>query len=219
MVIRRTFLELVLDQPHRVRACTDTEVVYSNWSSLSDDCSTVDDTSADDSDDRHSESQLVTDELESEGRDDRTSIMLQNLPRGCTRSLLLNIIELLGFLKDARFVYVPMDFVQKSCAGYAFVTLASANVVAAFWRALDGFCNWPCPCRKVIRVSWSHPHQGVEAYVERFRNSPLMHPDVPDEIRPALFLDGHRVPFPAPTKRLRAPRLRASHRQSAFWRQ
>lgn len=217
LVIRRTFVELIPSQPHRCRACTDT-LVLSKASSLSDKCSTADEQCGDEFEGSQSEPWLAGEELRPQVGDSRTSIMLQNVPRGCSRSLLLRVIESLGFLRDVRFVYVPVDFVQKSCAGYAFVTLGSADAVADFWKAFDGFSDWPCPCRKAIRVSWSEPHQGVEAYVERFRNSPLMHADVPDEIRPALLLDGCRVPFPGPTKRLRAPRLRASHKCSAFWR-
>jgi len=34
-----------------------------------------------------------------------------------------------------------------------------------------------------------------------------MHPDVPDPYKPAIFEDGARVVFPAPTQSLTAPKL------------
>mmetsp|Transcript_30241 Transcript_30241/g.66134 ORF Transcript_30241/g.66134 Transcript_30241/m.66134 type:complete len:157 (-) Transcript_30241:119-589(-) len=37
-----------------------------------------------------------------------------------------------------------------------------------------------------------------------------MHEAVPDEYKPVVFQDGVRVPFPAATKKLRAPRMRHS---------
>lgn len=58
-------------------------------------------------------------------------------------------------------------------------------------------------------VNWASPHQGLEAHIAHFRNSPVMHEDVREEHKPALFKDGERVEFPKPTKVIRAPRLRA----------
>lgn len=54
---------------------------------------------------------------------------------------------------------------------------------------------------------WGGPHQGLEAHVERYRNSPVMHEDVPDTFKPVLFANGVRISFPLPTRKLRAPRL------------
>jgi hypothetical protein len=46
--------------------------------------------------------------------------------------------------------------------------------------------------------------------VERLRNSPVMHERVPEVYKPALFVNGLAVSFPAPTRRIRAPRGRRS---------
>ena len=48
--------------------------------------------------------------------------------------------------------------------------------------------------------------------MERFRNSPMMHPSMPDSMKPIVLLDGVRTEFPAPTKKLRAPRQRDQQR-------
>ena len=44
-----------------------------------------------------------------------------------------------------------------------------------------------------------------EAHVDRYRNSPVMHRDVPDEYKPVIFKNGVRKNFPRPTKKVKAP--------------
>ena len=45
----------------------------------------------------------------------------------------------------------------------------------------------------------------VQAHVERYRNSPVMHRSVPDEYKPVIFKNGVRKNFPRPTKKVKAP--------------
>lgn len=58
-----------------------------------------------------------------------------------------------------------------------------------------------------VRTLWSEV-QGRDAYVEKYRNSPVMHHKVPEEYRPVLLAGGEPVPFPGPTRAIRAPRFR-----------
>ena len=51
----------------------------------------------------------------------------------------------------------------------------------------DGFCDWCLPSSKVCEVKLSGPHQGFQAHVDRYRNSPVMHRSVPDEYKPMIF--------------------------------
>jgi len=148
---------------------------------------------------------------------DRTTIMLKNLPKGLSRSMLLDLLEKKGFAKKCNFVYLPVEFTRRSCMGYAFVNLESPCMVPEFWNAFEGLSDWPVPSSKICRVTWSSPLQGLSEHVERFRNSPLMHATVPDECRPILLINGLRSQFPAPTKTLRAPRPRASRSMRPFW--
>jgi hypothetical protein len=147
----------------------------------------------------------------------RTSVMLRHLPRDLSRDELLELLDGKGFHGKYDFVYVPMHFLEQANLGYAFVNLTSAEDVPAFWKTFDGLRKWPKLGTKVLRVGWSNPHQGVEAHVERYRNSPVMHPSVPEEIRPLLFVNGQPVAFPAPTKTVRAPRVRGARGEPAFW--
>jgi len=136
----------------------------------------------------------------------RTTVMLRNLPNNYTRAMVLELLDRRGFRGKYDFLYFPIDFRTHSALGYAFVNLVSPEAAQALHDSLDGFSQWALPSCKVCTAGWSHPHQGLEAHFGRYRNSPLMHDCVPDEYRPVLFLNGIRVPFPPPTKRVKPPR-------------
>lgn len=114
--------------------------------------------------------------------------------------------------------------------GYAFVNLVDRNAVELLWRSskkgekakgigekdekgcffrskrnFHGYSDWTLPTAKVCEVSWSGPHQGFKAHVERYRNSPVMHKSVPDHYKPVIFKNGVRKTFPKPTKKVKAP--------------
>jgi len=136
-----------------------------------------------------------------------TTVMLRNLPNNYSRAMLLKLLDGEGFGGQYDFVYLPMDFKSHASLGYAFVNLLSSETAARLWEAFEGFNRWVVPSQKVCSVSWSRPYQGITAHTERYRNSPVMHEDVPPEYKPMVFQDGKPVPFPPPTKKLRAPRL------------
>lgn len=130
----------------------------------------------------------------------RTTVMMKNLPNNYTRDMFLGMLNKLGFARRYDFVYLPFDFKRKANLGYAFVNLLDSQTVEAFWKTFDGFSKWSIPSKKVCRVSWSVPHQGLEEHVERYRNSPVMHESVPHEYKPLIFVDGVCQPFPPPTR-------------------
>mmetsp|Transcript_59925 Transcript_59925/g.111046 ORF Transcript_59925/g.111046 Transcript_59925/m.111046 type:complete len:351 (+) Transcript_59925:80-1132(+) len=136
----------------------------------------------------------------------RTTLMLRNLPNNYTRQMLLELITWAGFLECCDFVYLPMDFKTGAGLGYAFVNLCRSSDVPHFWRCFQGFSQWSLPSEKVCSVSWSHPHQGYAKHVERYRNSPVMHRDVPEDWKPVLLQNGMQVQFPPPTKEIKAPK-------------
>lgn len=85
-----------------------------------------------------------------------------------------------------------------------FETSASAE---KFARAFQGFNDWTCKSEKICVVDWCAEQGGLESLIEKYQNCPVMHESVPDEFKPALYKDGSRVSFPAPTKKLRKPRV------------
>jgi hypothetical protein len=138
----------------------------------------------------------------------RTTVMLRNMPNNYSRTMLVELLDAEGFAGQYDFLYLPMDFQSRASLGYAFINFTSSDTAEAFWRVFDGYSNWAIPSRKMSGVSWSGPHQGLEAHIERYRNSPVMAESTPDEYKPILFDRGVRIPFPAPTRRIRAPRVR-----------
>lgn len=141
---------------------------------------------------------------------EKTTLILRHLPAQCSRARLLELLDSEGFAGEYNFVYVPIDFDSGSSFGYAFVNLESHQSAL---RAIDCFNGRALGAPgAACEAGWSEPHQGLVSYVERYRNSPVMHPSVPEEHRPMLFRSGRRCAFPAPTRRLKAPRARRSWR-------
>merc|ERR1712039_311383 len=124
---------------------------------------------------------------------------------------------------EYNFAYLPIHFGSECNFGYAFINLTSPAVAQRFRTHFKGFEAWPQGSRvpesdaklKAAEVFWSHPHQGTEMHIERYRNSPLMHKDVPDRHKPVLFREGKRIDFPPPTRKLKEPRVRSSRKKSA----
>lgn len=143
-----------------------------------------------------------------ESREKRTTLMLRNVPKRYSRSALISLLNSMGFAARYDFVYIPVDFGTGYSLSYALVNLCSPADAVCLRSRLDGFTQWPTPSENVCKVSWSDPHQGLEALVERYRNSPVMHASVPDEWKPAVFSSGTRGSFPAPSRPIKAPKVR-----------
>lgn len=137
-----------------------------------------------------------------------TTVMLRNVPNGYTRTMLLELIDSMGFQGRYDFVYLPMDFRNGVNLGYAFVNSITHEDAMRLTDKLQGFSLWSQDSSKVCEVSWAHPNQGLAEHVERYRNSPVMHPTMPDDYKPMVFRNGTRIPFPQPTKAIKAPKLR-----------
>lgn len=135
-----------------------------------------------------------------------TTVMLRNIPNDYTRAMLLELLDSLGLVARYDLVYLPIDFHRASSLGYAFVNFNRHEDAVLGKARLHGFTDWRVSSQKVCEVCWGGPLQGQSAHVERYRSSPVMHIDVPDEFKPIIFKDGVRTPFPPPTKRVRPPR-------------
>lgn len=91
--------------------------------------------------------------------------------------------------------------------GYASVNMASHEVAAFASKKLSGLTVWSCQ-PDALTVTWNEPIQGLAELVRRYRNSPLMHPEVPSKFMPMMFRHGSQRAFPGPTKKLKKPRMR-----------
>jgi len=142
--------------------------------------------------------------------DVKTTVMIRNLPSQYTRSMMIELLEDEGFEGTYDLVYVPMDFSGNRCLGYSFVNFLTPSDASRCWQAFNGFSDWEASGEAACQVVWSDPHQGFDALVERYRNSPVMHESVPEEWKPACFTDGVRVAFPAPTVPIKAPKQKSN---------
>jgi hypothetical protein len=137
-----------------------------------------------------------------------TTLCLRNVPNNHTRSMLIKLLDQEGFSGHYDLVYVPVDFTRFAGLGYAFVNFSSNEAAEKAIQTFQGFKGWGSTSQKVCDVSWSGPLQGLEAHIERYRNSPVMHESVSECYKPAFFQGGFRLPFPCPTKEIRRPRVK-----------
>jgi len=159
----------------------------------------------------------------------RTTVQLRCIPPHLVRRTLILALDKTGFAGQYSFVYVPIDFTHNVNLGYAMISLETSKAATGVLERFNGI-DWPeeeaeqpgggaassvatreskeRAASGACEASWSEPRQTLEEYIERYRNSPVMHPCMPDEHKPALFKGGARVQFPPPTKTLRRPRIR-----------
>uniref|UniRef100_A0A7S1A319 RRM domain-containing protein n=1 Tax=Noctiluca scintillans TaxID=2966 RepID=A0A7S1A319_NOCSC len=139
---------------------------------------------------------------------DPTTVILRNIPDKYTSAMLIELLDEQGYRGMYDYLYLPMGFIDGVNLGYAFVNLNSHQDALQFTETFHGFSGWCVESEKKGEISWAQPFQGLQAHVERYRNSPVMHPSMPDDYKPMIFKDGRRVAFPPPTKPVKAPKVR-----------
>jgi len=90
-----------------------------------------------------------------------------------------------------------MDFERELCKGFGFVNFTALEHLERFIDKFDGR-QLLASSSKVCQVALSKC-QGLRANILRYRNSPVMGDEVPERFKPALFVDGQLLPFPAPS--------------------
>jgi len=143
-----------------------------------------------------------------QGQEWRTTVMLRNMPNNYTRDMLLEWMDSMGFASCYDFAYLPVDFKSQSGLGYAFINFMSTSQAQLCFERFEGFCDWKVPSDKCCTVTWGSPYQGLEAHIDRYQNSPVMHHSLPDTWKPVLLQNGVRIPFPKPTKVIKTPKVR-----------
>lgn len=147
-------------------------------------------------------------DIEARSGKPKTTMMLRNIPNSFTRAMLTDKLDKAGFRGSYDFVYLPIDHSTSIGFGYAFVNFISPNGAHLLKHIFHGCAEWANSSDKACEVVWSQAHQGLQEHIDRLRNSPVMHESVPDVFKPAIYVNGMRVPFPPPTKKPRAPRIR-----------
>jgi hypothetical protein len=116
--------------------------------------------------------------------------------------MLVDFMDRHAFEGKYNLLYLPQRFAGKGCFHYAFVNFVTDRTAAEFRERFNGYYETDMFGDLFAEISWSQC-QGLEANIEKFRNSSVMHPSVHDECKPLLFKDGKVVPFPKPTRKIR----------------
>ena len=126
--------------------------------------------------------ELDLDRIES-GADQRTTLMVRNIPNKYTQQAVLEEIDE-KFRSCYDCFYLPIDFKNKCNVGYAFLNLCDYRDVARFYREFNGR-RWSCyRSAKVCAITYARI-QGKASMIARFQNSNLMNESV--EVQPRLF--------------------------------
>merc|ERR1719313_138305 len=132
------------------------------------------------------------------------TLMLKNIPNKYKPDVLLE--EFSEWRQYMDFYYLPIDFKNNCNLGYAFLNFHDVKKAEAF---RDHFHEHRLPlyqqANKVLQVSEARV-QGLDSYIERFKNSSVMADGVlKDEWKPLLFGPGGEIKeFPKPDGELPA---------------
>jgi len=127
------------------------------------------------------------------------TFMMRNIPGKYTPAQLLE--QLRDWRPFVDFFYLPTDFKHKYNLGYAFLNFHDVEAAKRFQLELHG-SRLPLhqDSGKILQVQEARV-QGLDQYVERFRNSAVMADSVlPGAAKPMLFEKhtGQQIPFPKP---------------------
>ncbi|GMP57436.1 hypothetical protein CsSME_00021537 [Camellia sinensis var. sinensis] len=131
------------------------------------------------------------------GEDNRTTLMIKNIPNKYTSKMLLAAIDE-HHRGTYDFIYLPIDFKNKCNVGYAFINMTNPSLIVPFYQAFDGKKWEKFNSEKVASLAYARI-QGKAALIAHFQNSSLMNED--KRCRPILFNTdgpnvGDQVPFP-----------------------
>lgn len=146
-----------------------------------------------------------------------TTVMLKNIPRHADFTITELMNKLTATQEDCGgqllydFVSLPLNFETHAPLGFAWVNARDHEQALTLWERFDGYHpkDWPRDWPReqdsdqAVVVEWGtgKEHHSQRRLIERYRDSNVMHKDVPDKFKPLLFdVVGNNAPFPKPTK-------------------
>jgi hypothetical protein len=145
---------------------------------------------------------------------DMTTLCIRSIPNNYTTQMVLDMLNSNGLKSTYDFFYLPHDFKRlpkHANVGYFFVNFVSHDVAVQAWMKLEGFNTWPMSSKKILSVSWATNTQGLNACIERYHNSPVIHRNIPSECKPMLFRDGEAIALTPIGDRVRQPRKKIAY--------
>ncbi|CAD7949471.1 unnamed protein product [Amoebophrya sp. A25] len=140
-------------------------------------------------------------------KDNRTTMMLRNIPNKYTQPMLLNTLDEQGFQGKFDFFYLPIDFRNRCNVGYAFINFTSPDDAKNFLSIFHKFKLKAYNSPKVCEVNYARV-QGLQANIEVYRNSPVNGIPI-KQYRPLIFRNGVELDFPSPDAPLPPIQLRS----------
>ncbi|OLP77394.1 Protein MEI2-like 1 [Symbiodinium microadriaticum] len=169
---------------------------------------------------REEATEAKTGSVQAETPVDQTSMVLRNIPKDLNRTGLCSLLDVHGCFETANFIYLPARFKDGLSLGYAFINFHTPEAAMEFQRKFHGMqlhppgalgCANSAPKPMVV-----HPNvrmRSLEELLHRYKNSPILHPDVPEPMKPFLLDHGKPMPFPPQTEHVESPEwLRPRHR-------
>ena len=132
------------------------------------------------------------------GKDQRTTIMIQNIPNNYTQQMLLNEINS-SFQETYDFFYLPMDYKNKCNIGYSFINFLNSKTTARFFTEFNNR-NWSqFKSHKICAIKYGRI-QGKTNLIQHFLKTNVVR-GAPESYRPMLFYSegpniGKSEPFP-----------------------
>jgi hypothetical protein len=143
----------------------------------------------------------------------KTTILAKNFPTCFTRNNVISLLDSNGFRGAYDFVYLPVSFdCMEKNFGYAFINFVAHEQALRFGDFFNGLKSSD-NTNSAGLAEWSGAVQGFDENVKRYRDSPIMHDSMPEEVKPVIFRDGQPIAFPPPTKIIKMPRKKRCSRK------
>eukprot|EP01041_Mallomonas_annulata_P004045 gene4045-8052_t len=152
------------------------------------------------------------------GTDQRTTLMIRNIPNKYTQLMLLNEINV-RHEGTYDFYYLPIDFKNRCNVGYAFINFMEPRYIIPFFKDFNSQRWSNFNSEKVCALSYARI-QGKASMVARFQNSSLLEKD--NEYRPLLFYStgpdkGKPELFPSAHRQQPQQHIRGASQQRSEW--
>ena len=149
----------------------------------------------------------------------QTSMVLRNIPKSFTRSMLCDLLDTHRCLEEVDFLYLPIRHKDGRCLGYAFINFTTSAAALSF-RGHFHHMQLPCSLGSCMEetslragagpavalvVHANTQMKNLRELLAKYTDSPILHPFVPEWLKPIALEKGRQVPFPSPSRLVEPP--------------
>jgi hypothetical protein len=107
-----------------------------------------------------------------EGVDQRTTLMIRNIPNKYSQKIMLRLVDL-RFKDKYDFFYLPIDYKHRCNVGYAFINFCEPMPIIEFFKLLNDKKWDKFNSEKICKISYARL-QGQDALLDHFKSSSVM---------------------------------------------